>query len=225
MLSVIKGWIGEKETQFGMWMKLGTDYTRFHDIIVPTQNGTTQIDHILLSRFGIFIVETKNRNGWIFGNETEKYWTQTMNGKKYKFQNPLHQNYKHTKTLASYLQVEHGNIHSVVFFIGDTVKLKTSLPADVMTSGLCAYIKQFQNVVFSIPELDLYKTKLKQLSNLGISNKEHVSNLKKQYSSNTVCPKCGGELKKRMAKQGKSAGNYFYGCANFPRCKYTKKIQ
>lgn len=101
MLSLFKGWFGEKQTQFDMWLKLGEEYTRFHDVIVPTQNGSTQIDHLLISRFGIFVIETKNINGWIFGNEQSRQWTQSLYGKKYKFQNPLHQNYRHTKALAN----------------------------------------------------------------------------------------------------------------------------
>jgi len=224
MLSIIKGWFGEKQTQFGMWLKLGDEYTRFHDVIVPTYNGTTQIDHILLSRFGIFVIETKNINGWIFGNEKSKQWTQSMYGKKFKFQNPLHQNYRHTKALESYLQTDHDNIHSVVFFIGENTKIKTELPNNVMTHGLSAYIKSFQSNVFSSSELDQFEQKISQLRDLNISTKDHVANLKNRHSSNSICPKCGSELKQRQAKRGKSAGNYFLGCSNFPKCRYTKNM-
>ena len=203
---------------------MGDEYTRFHDVIVPTYNGTTQIDHILLSRFGIFVIETKNINGWIFGNEKSKYWTQSMYGKKYKFQNPLHQNYSHTKALASYFQTDHANIHSVVFFIGENTKLKTELPNNVMTHGLSAYIKSFRSNVYSSADIYLFEQKIQQLRGLNISTKEHVDNLKSRHSSNSVCPKCGGELKQRQAKRGKSAGNHFLGCSNFPKCRYTKNM-
>ena len=70
MLNIFKGWMGEKETQLGLWMKLDSNtYKRFHNIIIQTKNGTTQIDHIILSRYGIFVIETKNYNGWIFGGK------------------------------------------------------------------------------------------------------------------------------------------------------------
>jgi restriction system protein len=73
MFSNIKGWFGEKETQLALWMKLDSEiYKRFHNLIVPTQNGTTQIDHVLLSQYGIFVIETKNYEGWIFGDEHQK---------------------------------------------------------------------------------------------------------------------------------------------------------
>ena len=224
MLSIFKGWFGEKQTQFGIWLKLGDEYTRFHDIIVPTYNGTTQIDHILLSRFGIFVIETKNINGWIFGNEKSKYWTQCLYGKKYKFQNPLHQNYRHTKALAAYLQTDHDNLHSVVFFIGDTAKLKTELPSNVMTHGLSNYIKSFRSNVFSESKLKIFEQKIYQLQDLNISTKNHVANLKSRYSSDSICPKCGDILRQRQAKRGKFAGKYFYGCSNFPKCRYIKNI-
>jgi hypothetical protein len=225
VLSILKGWFGEKQTQFGMWMKLGDEYIRFHDVIVPTQNGTTQIDHLLLSSFGIFVIETKNINGWIFGNEKSKQWTQSLYGKKYKFQNPLHQNYRHTTALASYLNTDHDNIHSVVFFIGDNTELKTDLPNNVMTHGLSAYIKSFQNNVFSTSELNLFEQKILKLQELNISTKEHVEGLKSRHSSDSICPKCGSELKQRQAKRGKFAGNYFLGCSNYPQCRYTKNIE
>lgn len=225
MLSILKGWFGEKQTQFGMWLKLGDEYIRFHDVIVPTPNGTTQIDHLLLSRFGIFVIETKNINGWIFGNEQSKQWTQSLYGKKYKFQNPLHQNYRHTKALASYLNIDHDNVHSIVFFIGDNAKLKTELPKNVMTYGLSTYIKCFQNTVFSTSELKLYEQRISKLQELNISTQDHVASLKSRHSSNTTCPKCGGELKQRQAKNGKSAGDYFLGCSNFPKCRCAKNIQ
>ena len=224
MLSIFKGWFGEKQTQFGMWLKLGDEYTRFHNVIVPTYNGTTQIDHIVLSRFGIFVIETKNINGWIFGNEKSKYWTQSIYGKKYKFQNPLHQNYRHTRALADYLQADHDKLHSVVFFIGDTAELKTELPSNVMTHGLSNYIKSFRSNIFSESELNFFEQKIHQLQDSNISTKEHVASLKSRYSSDSICPKCGGDLKKRQAERGKLAGSYFLGCSNFPKCRYTKKI-
>lgn len=40
-----------------------------------------------------------------------------------------------------------------------------------------------------------------------------------------VCPKCGGELVLRTAKKGSNIGSQFYGCSNYPNCKYTRNIQ
>ncbi|WP_261841740.1 nuclease-related domain-containing protein [Aliamphritea ceti] len=65
------------------------------DVTLEVDGKTTQIDHSLISLIGIFVIETKNMDGWIFGNAKSKAWTQSIYGKKHKFMNPIHQNYKH----------------------------------------------------------------------------------------------------------------------------------
>lgn len=37
-----------------------------------------------------------------------------------------------------------------------------------------------------------------------------------------VCPQCGSRLVLRTARKGQSAGNRFYGCSSYPRCRFTK---
>jgi restriction system protein len=106
MLAVFKGWLGEKGAQVGMWLWLDARvYRRVHDLIIPSGEGTAQIDHVIVSVHGIFVVETKNMKGWIFGDERSSQWTQSVFGRKSRFQNPLHQNYRHVKALAEFLNV------------------------------------------------------------------------------------------------------------------------
>jgi hypothetical protein len=84
--STLKGWFGEKKTTFKMWLSLDAKiYRRFHDVIIPAANGTTQIDHLLVSPYGLFIVETKNIKGWIFGSEDQAKWTMSVYGKNIHF--------------------------------------------------------------------------------------------------------------------------------------------
>jgi len=119
MFNVIKGWFGEKLTTFGMWLRLDeTVYRRIDDLIIPSKNGTTQIDHVLVSVFGIFVIETKNMQGWIFGGEKDTTWCQSVYGHKNRFQNPLRQNYRHIECLADFLKLDRHHFHSVVFFVG-----------------------------------------------------------------------------------------------------------
>ena len=69
-MNLFRGWIGKKKTTFYLWLSLrNKSYHKFHNIILPSENGTTQIDHLIISVFGLFIVETKNKKGWIFGSE------------------------------------------------------------------------------------------------------------------------------------------------------------
>ncbi|MGX9727865.1 MAG: nuclease-related domain-containing protein [Candidatus Electronema sp. VV] len=184
--NIFKGWIGEKAVQFGMWMKLdGNIYKKFHNIIIQTADGTTQIDHVLLSVYGIFVIETKNYKGWIYGGATQKQWTQVLFGKKSQFKNPLHQNYKHTKALSEYLRVDHKKIHSVVIFIGEDVQLKTEFPPNVLTGGMSSYVKSFAEIIFSEDEINLFEDQLKNVKeNQNIlSNYNHIKSVKSRFKN------------------------------------------
>jgi hypothetical protein len=44
-------------------------YHSINNVTIPTANGTTLIDHIIVSKYGIFVVETKNIKGWIYDDE------------------------------------------------------------------------------------------------------------------------------------------------------------
>ena len=117
---MFKGWIGEKKTEYKLLFSLDSDvYTVYHNIIIPSRNGTTQIDHVIISPFGLFVVETKNLKGWIYGTETQSTWTQVVYQSKYKFQNPLRQSYRHKKVLSKHLRIKESYIYQVVSFVGD----------------------------------------------------------------------------------------------------------
>jgi ribosomal protein L37AE/L43A len=223
MFNIIRGWFGETKATATMWLTLSAStYQRFHDLYVPTFGGTAQIDHLLISPFGIFIVETKNHKGWIFGDRYSKQWTQSLFGKKYRFQNPLRQTYRQKKVLASYFDIEEDLIHTVVFFSGDC-KLKSELPENVRTRGLARYIKRFNEVVFTDRQLDELTRKVQHHVNSSTTTRrEHVKNLRKRHSSISTCPNCGASLVKRVARTGSNIGKTFWGCSSFPKCRFTK---
>ena len=84
----VKGRIGETIVSVGALKRLDPKiYRVFNDVVLPRPDGkgTTQIDHVVVSPFGIFVIETKNYGGWIFGDEDSRYWTQTIYGKKSRF--------------------------------------------------------------------------------------------------------------------------------------------
>lgn len=141
LLPMVKGKIGEsrvrRELDRGL-PQLG--YKVLHDITLPAEVGTTQIDHLVLSSFGLFVIETKTMSGWIFGSEHQATWTQSFHRKKVSFQNPLRQNYGHVKVLQQLLGLEMQAIFPVVVFAGDAV-IKTPMPDNVLTpQGLPSYI-------------------------------------------------------------------------------------
>jgi restriction system protein len=220
---MLKGWIGEIKSGFNLWAGLDSNlYHRFHDVIIPSSHGTTQVDHILVSPFGIFVVETKNYKGWIFGSADQSTWTQVIYKSKYKFQNPLRQTHRHKKVLSKYLSVKESSIQPVISFVGD-VRFKTKLPSNVLRSGLSSYIKQFEEVIFSDDEVERITRLLSKVkSESKISKSEHIQSLKKRHSSNTICPKCGSDLVVRKVKQGERKGSQFLGCSSYPRCRFLK---
>ena len=223
-MRLLRGWYGEKKTAFKMWLWLNAEtYPRFHDLIIPAKNGTTQIDHLLVSQYGLFIVETKNKKGWIFGSESQPKWTQTLYRKKYSFQNPLRQTFRQKKVLSEFLGLDESTVHTVVYFVGDC-KFKTPLPDNVMKSGLSRYIKRFTNRILTTEEVNRVTEALAQhISESSLTTRDHVRSLRKRHASTTVCPNCGSYLVERTAKKGPNAGSKFLGCENYPRCRFTKK--
>lgn len=189
-LPEIKGQIGEKHVRKGLIKYLvASKYTIINDVTLPLEDGgTTQIDHIVVSNFGVFVIETKNMRGWIFGSERQAKWTQTIHRSKYPFQNPLRQNYKHTKTLAHLLDIPHELFHSVVVFTPNS-ELKTKMPTNVgHLKEMMLYIKSFNEEVFdNNTKLEIINfvqsVKLKQGRK---ANKQHVKYLKEEHKGSVT---------------------------------------
>lgn len=225
--SIIKGWVGEVQGTLAKKIFLDSrTYVDVNNVTIPAPNGTTQIDHVIVSRYGIFVVETKNMDGWIFGDANSRQWTQSIFGKKYRFQNPLHQNYRHTKSLSEFLGIDHSKFISIVMFWGDC-EFKTVLPQNVMKKGYISYIKGYTAVFFSEEEVHEIASALKSgmLPKSLAARRSHVKSLKERLSSTTECPKCGSPLVSRTAKKGINVGSQFYGCTKYPTCRYMAKFE
>lgn len=224
-MRLFRGWLGEKVTAFVMWRTLDSHtYRSFHNLIIPSGNGTTQIDHLLISPYGLFIVETKYRTGWIFGSADKPKWTQTLRGKKYSFQNPLRQTFRQKKLLAEYLKVNESMIHTVVCFVGDCT-FKTQLPSNVINSKLGRYIQHFNQRILSARDIAAILHSLnKHVSESKLTSKDHVQSLRERHSSNTICPNCGSDLVIRTTRKGINIGSQFLGCTKYPKCRFTKNV-
>jgi predicted RNA-binding Zn-ribbon protein involved in translation (DUF1610 family) len=200
-----------------------TTYHAVHNVTLETPDGTTQIDHVFISKFGVFVVETKNYSGWIFGGENQPTWTQKIYKTTNKFQNPLRQNYKHLKALEAALDIPFAHLESVIVFVGGST-FKTEMPANVTyAGGYIRHIKSFTHVVINQSRVEeLFKViqtcKLKPSLK---TNREHVKNLEARLTNHTskACPKCGSEMILRTTKSGENAGKQFWGCSQFPRCR------
>lgn len=160
------------------------------NVTLPTaEGGTTQIDHVLVSTKGIFVIETKDYSGWIFGNPKGPKWTQVTRWRKYKFQNPIRQNYKHIKELKRYFDfLPDKCFKSIVVFVGDG-KFKTPMPENVMyLDNLVRYIKQFDEdlislnrVFFVVGKLEFFRKEVSVKT-----DKQHIEYLRKKFGKKTA---------------------------------------
>ncbi|MDD2462516.1 MAG: nuclease-related domain-containing protein [Desulfobulbus sp.] len=157
-----KGIIGEYKVNSLIEGRLDKEnYRIIKNVLLPTEDGSTQIDHIVVSRFGIFVIETKNISNWIFAN-VGPFWTQVIFKRKYKFQNPSRQNYKHVKVLEKLLRETEKIFINTVVFVGNC-EFKTDMPNGVVKlNGLIPHIKSYQNQIFGYNELDEYVRKIER---------------------------------------------------------------
>ena len=224
--SKIKGSVGEFKVNTRLNF-LGNEYISLNDILIKSSNGnTSQIDELVLSEYGIFIIETKNYKGWIFGNEKSENWTQVIFKEKHTFRNPIKQNWSHVYALKNVLS-EFPNIHyfPIVVFTGDATLtgIESTVPV-IYSNKLNSTIKNLSSEkCLSQTEVEKIKSILESVEiTEKMARKEHVKNIKQNIvekqlkMENLICPRCNGELKLRNGRNGK-----FYGCSNYPRCRFT----
>lgn len=180
-----KGVLGEFIVNLSARLFLNKEqYHLIKNVTLSTKDGSTQIDHVIVSKYGVFVVETKNMRGWIFGSPNQKTWAQKIYKHSSKFQNPLHQNYKHVKTLESLLSLEEEQIFSVVVFVGNST-FKTDMPENVTYgSGYIRFIKSKKQLVLSESEIKdiINKIETGRLTPSFKTNREHVKHVKEIIS-------------------------------------------
>ena len=162
------------------------DYHLMNHITLQLKDGTTQVDHILVSRFGVFVIETKDYKGWIFANPKQATWTQVLFKRKFKFQNPIFQNIRHVRAVQDLLDfLPPGAVKSVVVFTGEA-EFKTEVPPSVFNvSELVDHLRQQTDEVMSINRVQFCVGRL-ETARLAISGKtdiEHVRSLERRHGS------------------------------------------
>ena len=158
------------------------EYHLINDISMPTLSGATQIDHLIVSPYGIFVVDTKYMKGWIFGGEHEKDWVQSTSSGKFKFQNPLHKNHKHIKALAHMLDLTDDKFHSIIAFTGKS-SFKTTMPDNVLDVSYIEYIKSKETVIFPQAEVKnlIESIELLKVERPRSTTKKQVAYLRQPY--------------------------------------------
>lgn len=232
-----RGWCGERMVAFCLQKLDPQRYCVLNNIYLPMPDGTTtQIDHIVVSPYGVFVIETKMYKGWIFGDANSKVWTQGICKKGFRtpvkntFQNPLHQNYAHLCAIENCTGIPKDVMRPVIAFSGEAT-FKTKRP-----DGVCC----FAEVVEYIESFDTPIIKEKQVGGIAVVLQEwlatlsdaqiarHVDNLEKRhvgvsnFAQVPKCPRCGASMVRRTRK---TDGKSFYGCSNYPTCKGIVNIR
>lgn len=174
--------VGEQEVAQLLARELSyKDYFLFNNLILPSENnGSTQVDHVVVSKYGVFIIESKDYRGWIFGDKDQATWTQSLPGgkNKFQFQNPIHQNYAHIVALKTLLPAVGDKLHGIVVFTNKSEFKTLTIDSVVNLSELVGYIKKFTQEVISESDLQLAIGQLSYLcQTIDITVAEHVANL------------------------------------------------
>ena len=265
------------------------------NIYIPKENGeTTEIDVLMICKKGLFVFESKNYSGWIFGSENQKNWYQTLptgRGRSHKehFYNPIMQNRSHIKYLKAFLGEQVPMRSIIVFSDRCTLKSVQIRSNDIsvinrynvssVISGIC---NQIPNDLLTDNDITEIYNKLYPYTQVNeIAKMQHVANIHNNLNPQPIqqvketptpvisqtepetvieqpaavvtetittteektiteniepttadtteqqilkCPKCNGDLILRTATRGANAGQQFYGCSNYPKCKYIQSI-
>ena len=225
-----------------------------YNCYIPKDNGeTTEIDLIMLHSSGIYVFESKNYSGWIFGSEYQNNWTQTLSGgrntSKEHFFNPIMQNKVRIKWIENLIG-EKEKIYSIVVFSERcTLKEINIISSDIFVLKRNEVEKCIDDISDSkgrtmsqekiqyLYEQLLPYTLVDENTKMSHVNKIREREINKKivdYSidnqirlgqgDNLRCPQCGGKLVIRTAQRGTYAGSQFYGCSNYPKCKFIKNI-
>ena len=237
-LNEIKGNVGEQLAKY--YSKIMTDTLVLHDVLIDGADGRySQIDLLMIGSKGIYVVEVKMYpEARIYGDGKNSKWYYYLGGKRYEIYSPLKQNQKHIQYLKKLLS-DFGDVpcFSVLTIICDDFKVSninenpeyistaicSSLPA--MSRGIEAIAKDKPIVFSEDQKQEIYQYIFDHQHSGKEKRKEHVEFIKEMKRSQEemkeqkICPYCKTPLVLRKGKYGD-----FYGCTNFPKCRYTQKV-
>ena len=205
------------------------EYIVLNDLMLPTSYGTTQIDHVVLSLYGVYVIETKNYTGTLIGNEKSEQWEQNINGFMYKTANALRQNKAHISAVRSHASVQANvPIHNIVVFAnatkfdifheeGEVIYINDLIPTIMRLRSVEPFYTQEQVQIKAnlLLEKNITDPELRKQHNQAANAAKYERRAKIESG---ICPRCGGQLVIREGKYGQ-----FYGCSNYPKCDFNVK--
>lgn len=205
------------------------EYIVLNDLMLPTSYGRTQIDHVVLSLYGVYVIETKNYTGTLIGNEKSEQWEQNINGFMYKTANALRQNKAHISAVRSHASVQANvPIHNIVVFAnatkfdifheeGEVIYINDLIPTIMRLRSVEPFYTQEQVQIKAnlLLEKNITDPELRKQHNQAANAAKYERRAKIESG---ICPRCGGQLVIREGKYGQ-----FYGCSNYPKCDFNVK--
>ena len=176
-----KGKLGERSVSKRLKRLDNNKYKVINDVILKTSRGTSQIDHLVVSNYGIFVIETKNYQGWIVGSENTDNWQQIIYNKKNYFRNPIKQNYGHIKAIEENLKLNNKikYISIIVFMNGCDLKVNATTPVLYEHDLLKQIYKYKKQLLLEEEVKNTYKMLLKANKNSMYMRWKHSINVKR----------------------------------------------
>ena len=165
------------------------DYFIFNNLTIPSDHtGSSQIDHLVLSKFGVFVIESKDYKGWIFGSKDQDKWTQSLPGgkNKFQFQNPIRQNWSHIMSLRTLIPFIPENAFQSIVVFTDSCEIKTPAIDNVVRSeNLIECIKRYTETKLPDNDIQLALGKLSYTCQTeDISPSQHIDDLRSHHLLN-----------------------------------------
>ena len=183
-LPTVRGRFGEFRVERALRAGLDSDeYRIYGDVILPSLEDTTQIDHVVVSRFGVFVIETKNLRGLIVGKARDAEWTQHLGRRRHPFQNPMRQNHRHVRAVETALGLATNVVVPLVVFTADC-RLHPVIERHVTrVADLAATIPRHSVPMFTAKERNALCARLEgaRLDRRPDAHRQHVSSLQRRH--------------------------------------------
>ena len=221
---------GERTIRRQLWWLPDDRYAVINDLLFTNYKGnTTQIDHVVVSQYGIFVIETKNISGKIYGSDNAEKWCSYWRYRDLEFGNPVLQNKAHINALAKLLKNYPGIrfVSIIAFTTNADLRVQVSDANVMYSSQVRRFIKRQRESVMSyetargiynyLQTINIKDSKIRRShAERAQQNRANFERKSAEAIKNGLCPKCGNKLVLRQGKYGS-----FYGCSNYPNCKYT----
>lgn len=211
--SLRKEEIGEYKIEVGLG-QLPQSYKVLSNLLIQSENSLEQIDHLVISPYGLFIIEVNNLSGIVLGEETDPNWHQSISWRVKTFPNPLLENQAHLELLRKRVPLDETlHIHSFVTFSRrcDLKVISESVFYD--TDLLAVILRRNQQEVLSKGEIQSLYDQIERINIQDINlRNEYAAHIRKQRIRQR--PKYG-DIRCRMCQKAVSERTARY-CINHP---------